>query len=67
MINHQYSKSEEFEYDFSDYVANYISPDIHYFSRLRQYSELEIARIFSEKGKKYFTTFSSCNANFKIR
>ncbi len=66
MINHQYSKSEEFENDFSEYIANYISPDINYFSYLRQNSELEIARIFSKKGKKYFTSFSSCNANFKI-
>jgi UDP-N-acetyl-alpha-D-muramoyl-L-alanyl-L-glutamate epimerase len=66
MINHQYSKSEEFEKDFRNYIQNYISPDINYFSKLRNFSELEIARIFSEKGKKYFTTFSSCNANFKI-
>lgn len=66
MINHQYSKSEEFEEDFRLYIQNYISPDINYFSKLRNFSELEIARIFSEKGKKYFSTFSSCNANFKI-
>ena len=66
LINHQYSKSEEFEEDFRNYIGQYISPDIDYFSKLRNFSELEIARIFSEKGKKYFTTFSSCNANFKI-
>lgn len=65
-INHQYSKSEEFERDFQNYLNNYITPSIVYFSALREYSELEIARIFADKWKPYFKVFSSCNTNFKI-
>ena len=34
-INHQYSKSLEFERDFADYIARHITPSIAYFSLLR--------------------------------
>ena len=34
-INHQRSKSYQFESDFSQYIKKYISPDIEYFSLLR--------------------------------
>ncbi len=64
-INHQYSKSHEFENDFREYVRNNIW-DINYYSKLRNKFELEIAEIFSKKAKKFFTTFSSCNRNFVI-
>jgi len=64
-INHQYSKSEEFENDFREYVWKYIW-DINYYSKLRDKYELEIAKIFAKKANKYFNTFSSCNRNFKI-
>jgi hypothetical protein len=60
-INHQYSKSFEFEEDFRQYVGEYISPDFNYFSFLRPLSELQIARIFSAY-PKYFNDFRSCNA-----
>ncbi|MGB2111292.1 MAG: hypothetical protein ACPHY8_05695 [Patescibacteria group bacterium] len=29
--------------------------------------EIKIAQLFSQLGKKYFSTFSSCNNNFKIQ
>lgn len=45
-INHQYSKSFEFESDFRAYYKKYISPEIEYFSFLRPISELKIASIF---------------------
>lgn len=64
-INHQYSKSFEFESDFWNYVRKYISTNRHYFSLLRWMYEIQIAKLFS-KQKKYFDTFSSCNTNFKI-
>ena len=64
-INHQYSKSEEFENDFRKYVEKNIW-NINYYSKLRKMWELEIAEIFSKKAKKYFYDFSSCNKNFKI-
>jgi len=59
-VNHQYSKSIEFEKDFRDYVARYISEDIKYFSFLRPLSEYAIARLFA-KFPKHFTSFKSCN------
>jgi hypothetical protein len=65
-INHQWSKSEEFEKLFQDYVNKYITPDINYFSNLRSFSEMEIAKMFSSY-EKYFSVFSSCNKNFKIK
>ncbi len=64
-INHQWSKSEEFETLVRDYINNYITPDITYFSLLRPYHEINITKIFSKYGK-YFGTFTSCNRNFRI-
>jgi hypothetical protein len=63
-INHQYSKSLEFEGDFSEYLKNYISPNIAYFSLLRPLSEIEIARRFAKYGD-YFPIFRSCNTAFR--
>ena len=63
-INHQYSKSLEFEGDFSQYLQNYISPSIAYFSLLRPLSEIEIARRFA-KYSEYFRIFHSCNTAFR--
>lgn len=65
MINHQWSKSEEFENLFKNYVKSFITPDVSYYSLLRKYNEIEIAELFV-KYKKYFSAFSSCNNNFKI-
>ena len=66
-INHQYSKSLEFEKDFQNYVSTFISPDIEYFSFLRPLTELKIAEIFCQNMlEPYFSDFASCNANFKI-
>ncbi|MEK7575257.1 MAG: endonuclease domain-containing protein [Patescibacteria group bacterium] len=64
-INHQWSKSEEFEKMFSRYIARYITPSVDYHSALRKYSELEITALFS-KYPQYFFSFSSCNKNFTI-
>ncbi len=63
-INHQYSKSFEFELDFSRYISEHISPDIHYFSFLRPLSEANITRRFA-KLKKYHSVFKSCNTAFR--
>jgi len=65
-INHQWSKSLEFEQDFGEYVSKYISKEIKYFSLLRPFYELKIAELFAKNAKKYFSSFSSCNKNFKI-
>ena len=63
-INHQYSKSFEFEQAFAEYVERFISPDIQYFSLLRPFSEIEITRRFS-KLSRYFGVFRSCNTAFR--
>lgn len=59
-INHQYSKSFEFESDFVWYLQNYIHPDISYFSFLRPVNELQIAKMFS-KYTQHYDSFRSCN------
>lgn len=64
-INHQWSKSSEFEILFQSYLKNFISPDLSYFSLLRPFYEIRIAELFS-KYSQYFESFSSCNSNFKI-
>jgi len=64
-INHQWSKSVEFEMLFQEYARKFITPDIVYFSILRQFHEIKVAQMFSEH-KKYFPFFTSCNKNFRI-
>jgi len=64
-INHQWSKSIEFEKLFQDYIHRFITDDINYSSILRQYSELQIAEKFTQY-PQYFSVFSSCNKNFRI-
>ncbi len=63
-VNHQYSKSLEFENDFRNYVRNYISEDYRYFSFLRPLSELQIAMLFARQ-PQYFDVFRSCNVGSK--
>lgn len=64
-INHQRSKSYQFESDFSQYITKYLSPDLKYFSLLRGMYEIKIAKTFAQY-PQYFDIFSSCNNNFKI-
>ncbi len=63
-INHQYSKSFEFECDFEEYAEKYLKMPIKYFSFLRPLNELQIAKIFS-KHEKYHKVFKSCNVGSK--
>ena len=63
-INHQYSKSIEFERDFRDYVADNLDDNIQYFSFLRPLSELQIARLFAQC-EAYHPVFRSCNVGSK--
>ncbi len=63
-INHQYSKSIEFENDFRNYVKKFIKTPIEYFSFLRPLNELQIASIFSRL-EKYHKIFKSCNVGSK--
>ena len=63
-INHQYSKSYEYENDFNEYTKKFFNIDITYFSFLRPLKEVQIALLFSEF-KKYHKIFKSCNVGSK--
>ena len=63
-VNHQYSKTFEFESDFRAYYKSYITKDIEYFSFLRPLSELQIACLFS-KSENHHYSFRSCNVGSK--
>jgi len=59
-VNHQWSKSFEFEEKFRKYSKKYLLPDFEYFSFLRPLYEIQIAGLFSMK-PQYFGIFLSCN------
>lgn len=61
-VNHQYSKSLEFEDDFRDYCG--CADGFNYFSFLRPLSELQIAMLFS-RFTAYHDVFRSCNVGSK--
>lgn len=63
-INHQYSKTYEFENDFYNYTKNVFKININYFSLLRPLKEVQIAYLFS-KYPKYHNIFRSCNLGSK--
>lgn len=64
-INHQWSKTLEFENAFRMYVESYITQNISYFSLLRPIYEIAVVKLFS-KYDTYFTVFSSSNHSFKV-
>ena len=63
-INHQYSKSLEYENDFREYSNKYLFVNTEYFSFLRPLSEYQIAYLFSHFDK-YHNIFKSCNVGLK--
>ncbi len=63
-VNHQYSKSFEFEQDFDNYADRYLRAPVKYFSFLRPLNELQIAKIFARL-EKYHPVFKSCNVGSK--
>jgi UDP-N-acetyl-alpha-D-muramoyl-L-alanyl-L-glutamate epimerase len=63
-VNHQYSKSLEFEGLLRRLVASSIDADLCYGSALRPYSELAISRAFAAL-ERYQDTFCSCNVVFR--
>ena len=59
-VNHQYSKTVEFERDFRKYMDSLLTTHPDYFSFLRPLGELQIAKLFSGMSD-YFSVFRSCN------
>jgi hypothetical protein len=65
-VNHQWSKSLDFERCLREYTKSHIAADLEYFSLLRPWSELAVTRAFAQE-TRYDDVFSSCNRNFRIR
>jgi 7-cyano-7-deazaguanine synthase in queuosine biosynthesis len=63
-VNHQYSKSFEFEKMMHEYVQRHIDPNVRLFSLLRPLYEIEIVQEFV-KYPQYFEHFVSCNRGLK--
>ena len=63
-VNHQYSKSFQFEKDFHEYSEKYLPQSALYFSLLRPLSEFQIAKFFA-RCTAYHNIFRSCNAGSK--
>lgn len=63
-INHQYSKSYEFEQDFQAYAREFLNKEIKYYSFLRPLSEYQIGMLFS-RNKSFHKVFKSCNVGSK--
>jgi UDP-N-acetyl-alpha-D-muramoyl-L-alanyl-L-glutamate epimerase len=64
-VNHQYSKGGAFEAAFRGVLAGALGPGFAYFSALRPFSELWVARRFAAL-TQYHDTFRSCNRAFHI-
>jgi len=59
-INHQYSKTYDFEKKFRQYSSTFLASHLNYFSFLRPLYEIQIAKIFS-RYPQYFPVILSCN------
>ncbi len=64
-VNHQYSKSLDFEIRIANVLSEATGGALSYFSLLRPYSEAKIARLFARE-TRFDHVFSSCNRNFKL-
>jgi len=70
IINHQYSKSYDFEKRFRGYSKKYLAPSpkfgggLEYFSFLRPIYEIQVAKLFSNY-PRYFSAFLSCNVAYQ--
>jgi UDP-N-acetyl-alpha-D-muramoyl-L-alanyl-L-glutamate epimerase len=62
-VNHQWSKSGEFEQDFARIVGDALGPHISVFSYLRPRSELWVAQQFADL-TRFHSVFRSCNHAF---
>jgi hypothetical protein len=63
-VNHQYSKSREFEVLLAAQLRATVAPELTYGSGLRPWSELAISRTFAGL-TRYHGTFCSCNTAFR--
>ncbi|TNJ33665.1 UDP-N-acetyl-alpha-D-muramoyl-L-alanyl-L-glutamate epimerase [Arenimonas terrae] len=64
-VNHQWSKGWAFEQAFAAHLRSHVAADLAYYSLLRPFSELAVARQFARLDR-YDQHFSSCNRNFHL-
>ena len=64
-VNHQWSKGWDFERDFAAHLRSHVDAGLRYYSLLRPFSELAVARQFA-RIDHYDAHFSSCNRNFHL-
>lgn len=65
-VNHQYSKSIEFEKDYQKLLSCLFGNSIRYYSLLRHLNEIQISKLFSKNSlSKYKNVFCSCNKAFR--
>jgi hypothetical protein len=64
-VNHQHSKSLDFERRIANVLSDATGGALSYFSLLRPYSEARIAKLFARE-TRFDHVFSSCNRNFKL-
>jgi len=62
-VNHQWSKSLEFERGFRASLARNLDDGAEYFSLLRPLTELRITKAFTSH-TRFFSSVTSCNRNF---
>lgn len=66
-VNHQWSKTSEFEKRIQDFIHVNISSEITYFSILRPLGGFRVTNLFTKICPHVFMHFSSCNRNFTIK
>jgi hypothetical protein len=64
-VNHQWSKTKEFEDLFASYLHTFITPQLNYYSPIRKLTELEVVGECI-KHSEYLPYITSCNRNFSI-
>lgn len=62
-VNHQWSKSIEFERSLQAYLETFVTKHTRVFSLVRPLSEFHLVKLFAQH-PQYFPAFSSCNRNF---
>jgi len=65
-VNHQWSKTTEFEKMVQSFILSSVNPHINYFSILRPIGGLVVTKFFAKMCQHVFSSFSSCNKNFTI-
>ncbi len=64
-VNHQWSKSIDFERRFQTHTWLNLTRDVTYFSAIRHLYEIRVVEEFV-KHPKYFKKFTSCNRSFRV-